>query len=122
MTGETQSMSVPPKRSHEGVGSQNAHEANCFGRISDLNGSGSDVSCEIASNPLLRVHRVCQVPLLTPARNQGTEPRRAACLAANFGNHLLTEWYAKSKGVQDLNPYTDYRALLSAAVRDAVGL
>jgi len=66
------------------------------------------------------VHRTCRVPLRISKGTQWIELRRIAYLCASFGNHLLTESYAKAKGVSGLHPYADYRAMLSAAVRDAV--
>jgi hypothetical protein len=72
------------------------------------------------SEQLRLVHRTCRVPLRISNQTQWIELRRIAYLCASFGNHLLTESYAKAKGVSGLHPYSDYRAMLSAAVRDAV--
>ena len=65
-------------------------------------------------------HRTCRVPLKIPNAKQWLELRRLAHSCAMFGNHLLTESYAKAQGVSGLHPYTDYNGLLSSAVRDAV--
>jgi hypothetical protein len=64
--------------------------------------------------------RTCRVPLKIPGPRQWTELRRFAHQSANYGNHLLTELYAGAKGLRDLHSYTDYRDILSSAVRDAV--
>ena len=66
------------------------------------------------------VHRTCRVPLMIPGGKEWMELRRISYLCAHFGNHLLTESYAKTKGLGGLHPYTDYRTMLSSAVRDAV--
>ncbi len=66
------------------------------------------------------VHRTCRVPLKIPTSEEWMELRRISFLCANFGNHLLTESYATVKGLRGLHPYTDYRTMLSSAVRDAI--
>ncbi len=90
-------------------------EASCIGRMSDRSGTSR---AEVSSARVL--HRTCRLPLVPMASEQWSQVRRIAFLCANFGNHLLTESYAKAKGLNGLHPYIDYRDLLSAAVRDAV--
>ena len=67
------------------------------------------------------LNRVCRIPLEIPSVEKWRELRELSFHCAHFGNHLLTELYAQAKGLAGLHPYTDYRDLLSAYVRDAVG-
>lgn len=64
--------------------------------------------------------RTCRVPLRHPAAEQWKELRELAYWCANYGNHVLTQLYAKTKGVKGLRPYSEYRYALSSAIRDAV--
>lgn len=76
---------------------------------------------DILETPLRRTtDRTCRVPLKIPSAQQWAELRRLAFRCASFGNHVLTDIYAKSRGVSGLSPYTDYSDVLSSAIRDAV--
>jgi hypothetical protein len=64
--------------------------------------------------------RTCRVLLRHPGAEQWKELREIAYGCANYGNHVLTELYARTKGVKGLRPYSEYRDRLSSAIRDAV--
>jgi hypothetical protein len=67
------------------------------------------------------VSRVVRVPLEAPPDEVWRELRRLAYQCASFGNTLLSETYAKAKGLSaEFTTYTDFNEVLSAGIRDAV--
>jgi hypothetical protein len=67
------------------------------------------------------VQRTIRIPLAFLPDKEWLELRKLAFQCSRYGNHLLTENYAKAKGLSGLTPYTDFQDVLSAAIRDAVG-
>lgn len=67
------------------------------------------------------VQRTVKVPLVSLDKETWLRLRQLAFECSRYGNHLLTEQYAKAKGLEGLTPYTDYRDKLSSRIRDAVG-
>lgn len=65
--------------------------------------------------------RVVKVSLVHVADDTWKQLRRLAYHCAQFGNNLLSEQYAKKKGLQaEWKTYRDYRDTLSSYVRDAM--
>jgi hypothetical protein len=66
--------------------------------------------------------RTVRVPLEYVPDEQWRDLRRLAYQCAAYGNLLLTESYAKTRGlqVQSSKVYTDFNSVLSSCIRDAI--
>lgn len=65
--------------------------------------------------------RTIKVPLVFLKDEEWRDLRRIAYQCSSYGNLLLSEQYAKVRGIDGFTTYRDARDKLSAGVRDAVG-